>query len=103
MVLAKDASDLGGRAVLVVGRRFHDDRHAARAVAFVDDLLEMLRIDALAGAAFDRTLDVVVRHALRPRHLDHAPEAGIGCWIATADPRRDADLFRELAERSCRV
>ena len=58
----------------------------------------MLRIGALAGAAFDRALDVVVRHALRAGRLDHAAEPGIARRIAATDLRRDADLLRELAE-----
>src|SRR4029077_12806219 len=98
VVLTKNSSDFRGGAVLVIGRRFDDHRHPAGAVAFVNDFLKTLRIDALAGAAFDRPLDVVVRHALRPGHLDHAPEPGIARRIAATDARRNADLFRKLAK-----
>ena len=55
-------------------------------------------VDAFAGAAFDRPLDVVVRHALRAGHLDHASQPGIVRRIAAAYPRRDTDFLRELAE-----
>src|SRR5207248_11218092 len=71
---------------------------AARTVTFITNFLEMLRIDAFARAALDRSLDVVVRHALCPRHFDHAAKAGIARRVAAAKARRDADLFGEFAE-----
>src|SRR6266508_291042 len=71
-MLAENASNLSSGPVLIIGCRFDNDGHAARRVTFVHDLLELLRILALAGAAFDRALDVIVRHTLGARSLDRA-------------------------------
>src|SRR4029079_11595204 len=71
--LREDRADLGRRPVPGVGRRLHEDGHAARAVALVDDLLELLGL-AAAGRLVDRPLDVVGGHVDRSRLLDRAPE-----------------------------
>src|SRR5206468_10609232 len=52
VVLGEDAADFRGGAVLVVRGRFHDQSDAAGAVAFINDLVEMLRLLAFASAAF---------------------------------------------------
>src|SRR6202040_3595634 len=84
VVLGEDASDLGGGAVFVIGGRLHNYRHATRAVTFVNNLIKMRGFVSFAGAAFDRALDVIVRHALCTRRLDRAAQPRIGARIATA-------------------
>ena len=49
--LGEHRADVGGGAVAVVGRRLDEDRHAARAVALVDDLLELLGLTAAGRLA----------------------------------------------------
>src|SRR5690606_3764549 len=61
----------------------------------VTDLL-VARALELAGAALDRALDVVLRHALRLRLLDRETQAGIRCRIAAAAAGPDRDLSSEL-------
>src|ERR1700686_1614869 len=69
MILAEDAPNLGGGAVLIVGRDFDNDRHPARRIALVNDLIEVLRLVPLTCPTLDGALDVIVRHALRRRRL----------------------------------
>src|SRR5262249_43115411 len=95
--LGEDRADLGRGPVAVVGRRLDEDRHAARAVALVDDLLELVRVPA-AGRLVDGPLDVVRRHVHRAGLLDRQPEPVVGVGIAAALARRDADLARDLRE-----
>src|SRR6266576_6036771 len=98
MILAKDAPNLGSGAVLIVGRDFDNDRHPARRIALVNDLIEVLRLVPLAGAALDRALDIIIRHALRTRRLDGAAQAQIAIGIAPAGFRSDGDFLRQFAE-----
>src|SRR5438552_8154932 len=93
IILTENASNLRPGAVLIVGRRFDNDCHASRRVTFVYDLVELLRILALAGASFDRALDVIVRHTLRARGLDCAAQTRVAIRIAAAALRRDGDLL----------
>ncbi len=93
-MLAENAPNLRPCAILVVRCRFDNDSHSARRVTFVYDLVELLCILALASAAFDRTLDVIVRHTLGARSLDRAAQARIAIGIASAALCRDGDLLR---------
>ena len=95
--LGEDRADLGRGPVAVVGLRLDEDRDAARAVALVDDLLELLGL-AAAGRLVDRPLDVVGRHVDRARLLDGEPEPVVRVGVAAALARRDADLARDLRE-----
>ena len=97
-MLGEDAPNLRTGTILIVGRSFDNDRHPAWAVAFIHDLLEVLNVFALAGAAFDGTLDVIVRHALRSRNLDRAAQTRIAIRITPAGFRGDGDFLRQLAE-----
>ena len=92
-MLAENAPNLRPGAILIVGCRFDNDGHAARRVTFVNDFVELLCILALAGAAFDRALNIIVRHALRARSLDRAAQARIAIGIAAAALCRDGDLL----------
>ena len=96
--LREHRADLGGGPVAVVGRRLDEDRHAARAVALVDDLLELLGV-AAAGRLVDRPLDVVGRHVDRAGLLDGQPEPVVRVRIAAALAGRDADLAGDLREQ----
>ena len=82
--LREDAANLSRGAVLVIRRRLHDYRHAAGRVTFINDLVEMGGLHAFAGAPLNRTLDVVVRHALAAGSLDGAAQTG----VAVRDRRR---------------
>src|SRR5262249_48973211 len=98
VVLGKDPSDFRGRSILVIGRSFQNHRYSAWRVTFVNDLLDLFDVGAFASSAFDRALDVVVRHTLRSGSFDHASKTRIAVGISAADARRDADFLRELAK-----
>src|SRR4030095_7920588 len=93
IMLTENASNLSSGPVLIVGGRFDNDCHASRRVTFVHDLVELLRILALAGAACNCTLNVIVRHTLRARSLDRAAQTRIAVGIAPAALCRDGDLL----------
>src|SRR5207249_3827251 len=71
---------------------------AVRAIAFVDDLLERLAIGAGAGAARDRSLDVVLRHRIGARLLDCFLQGEVRGRVGPALTSRDDDRARELRE-----
>ena len=96
--LGEHRANLGRRAIAVVGLGLDEDRHAARAVALVDDLLELLRVTA-AGRLVDRPLDVVGGHVDRARLLDREAQPVVGVGVAAALPRRHADLPGDLGEQ----
>src|ERR671919_290219 len=98
IVFAKNAPDLGGGSVLVISRGFNDHCHPAWSIALVNKLLEVLRVVAFTGAAFDCAVDIIVRHALRPRRLDRAPQTWIAIGIAAAGFSGDGDFLRQFAE-----
>src|SRR5580765_5767215 len=85
--------------VAIVRQRFHDHRDAVRAVAFVYDRLEGLRIGVSARAACDRALDVVLRHGIGARLLDRVLQGEVAGWIGSPLLRRDDDRARELREQ----
>src|SRR6266436_6739325 len=98
IILAKDASNLCGCSVLIVGCGFDDHGDTARRIALVNDLIEVLRLVALARATFDCALNVIVRHALRACHLDRTAQTRVPARIATTCFRGDGDFLRQLAE-----
>src|SRR5438552_4107027 len=98
IILTENASNLRPGAVLIVGRRFDNDCHASRRVTFVYDLVELLPVLTFTRAAFDRALDVIVRHTLRARSLDCAAQTDITIGIASAGLCRDSNLLRQFAE-----
>ncbi len=65
VMFTKNQADLGRSAVLVVRRRLDDNGDAAGPVAFLNNFIDVLRLHAVTGPAFDRALNVAVRHALR--------------------------------------
>ncbi len=96
--LREHRADLGRGPVAVVGLGLDEDRHAARAVALVDDLLELLGL-AAAGRLVDRPLDVVGRHVDRARLLDGEPQPVVGVRVAAALPGSHGDLPGDLGEQ----
>ena len=77
--LGEDGAYVGRRAVAVVGRRLDQDGYAARAVALVDDLLDLLAL-ARPARPLHGPLDVVGRHVHGARLLDGHP---VGPRVAT--------------------
>src|ERR1700686_3855738 len=98
MILAEDAPNLGGGSVLIVGREFDNDRHPARRIALVNDLIEVLELLPLTCPTLDGALDVIVRQALRARRLDGGAQAQVAIRIAPAGFRGDGDFLRQFAE-----
>src|SRR5581483_6247698 len=94
----EDVADLRAGAVAVVRQHLHHDRGAAGAVALVDDALDRSGIPALAGAAVDRALDVVLRHRRVAGLLDGQPECRIRVDVAPAVTRGDRDRAGQLRE-----
>src|SRR5438552_9070187 len=93
IVLTENASNLRPGAVLIIGCRFDNDCHASRRVTFVYDLVELLPILVLAGAAFDRALDVIVRHTLRARSLDRAAQTRVAVRVTATALCCDGNLL----------
>ncbi len=62
-------ADLSDGAIAIVGQGANDDCDAARRVALVRDLVEVVRV-AGARCAFDRPVDVVFGHVLGAGLLD---------------------------------
>ena len=77
--LGEARAHFAGRAVLVVGQHFDDHRDAARPVALVADLVVALGI--AAGRLLDGAVDIVLRHALRPRRENRGAQARVHCRI----------------------
>src|SRR5207245_2236722 len=97
VVLLEDLSDLGDRAVAVVGHSFDEEERARWARAFVEDFF-VGRAFELAGAALDGSVDRVVRHRLTLRVADRFTKARVAGRIAAAHTRGDGELFDELRE-----
>jgi hypothetical protein len=85
-------------AVAVVRERLDEDRHAARAVALVDDGLDRRGVLIGAGALGDGALDVVLRHARFLRLGDGEGERGVAVGVPAAVTRGDGDGAHELGE-----
>src|SRR5829696_625534 len=97
--LGEDVADLRARAIAVVGQRLDQERHAARAVALVDDRLEGVGVGVGAGALGDRALDVVLRHRVFLGLLDRVGQGRVALGVTAALLRRDLDRARELREQ----
>src|SRR5437762_5855511 len=95
VVLSENSADFRPCAIPVVRCSLDHQRDTAWSVAFVNNLSELFAIPALARTAFDRTLDVVVRHALRSRRLDRTAQARISARIASAGFCCDGNLRSE--------
>ena len=91
-------ADVRAGAVAVVGGRLHEQRHAARAVALVEDRLQRLGVGALAGALGDGALDVVLGHRGVLGLLDGQPERRVALGVAAALLGGHRDGARELGE-----
>ena len=90
-------ADVADRAVLVVGQRLDQDRGSARAIAFVDHLLEGLTVGP-ADALGDRPFDVVLGHVRLLRFVDDQSEPRVRVDVAAADPGRGLQLTDQLRE-----
>src|SRR4029453_1753713 len=93
IMLTENASNLRPGAVLIVGGRFDNDCHASWRVTFVHDLVELLAILVLAGAALDCALNIIVWHTLRARSLNRAAQARIAIRITAAALCGDGNLL----------
>ena len=96
-VLGEQVAHVGAGAVAVVGHRLDQQRDAARAVALVEDLLDRVRVGALAGplaiARSMLSLGIEASFAFGSRR-----ERGVRVRVAAALLRRDGDRARELRE-----
>ena len=81
--LVESVAHIGGGAVPVVGKGLHDHGHAAGAVAFVGDVLEVVVV-ALAGRLFDDPVDVVVGDVGSLGLGDGVPQAGVRRGVGAA-------------------
>src|ERR1700677_343473 len=95
--LGKVGADIGRRAVAVVGQGLGDHRDAARAIAFVANLVVILAVaaDRLLHGAFDR----VLRHVLLAGGNDRGAQPRIHRRVGLAEFGGDGDFPRQLAEQ----
>ena len=96
--LDEHRADVGRGPVLVVGLGLDEDGDPARAVALVDDLLELLGV-AAAGRLVDGPLDVVRRHVDGAGLLDGEAQAVVRVRIAATLAGGHGDLARDLGEQ----
>ena len=94
----EDVADLRAGAVAVVGQCLHEDRHAARPVALVDDRLDRGGVGVRARPLCDRALDVLLRHPRVLRLLNRVCERRVAGWITAAVAPGDLDRAGELRE-----
>ena len=95
-MLRERVADLLAGAVPVVGERLDQQRHAARRVPLVLELLVASAVRQLAGPALDRAVDVVVRDGEALRLLHRRRERHVAVDVAAAFARRDLDRAQEL-------
>src|SRR5215472_11222593 len=93
VVLGENSANLRSRAISVIGRSFNNNRHSTGRITLVNNLVELLAIPALARTPFDRALNVVAGHALRPCSLDRAAQTRIAARVATARFCGDGDFL----------
>src|SRR5215472_17190649 len=96
-LLLEDVPDLRSRAVLVVGEDAHEHGDAARPVALVGDLLELLARTA-PRALLDGAPDVVCGHVGGLGRLDGGLEPHVGLGVAAAMLGRHRDFPENLGE-----
>src|SRR4029077_10270387 len=75
-----------------------EDRRPSRAVSLVGDALDRRRVVALARAAVDCTLNVVLGHRGVAGLLHGETEGGVGVDGAAAITCRDRDRARKFGE-----
>src|SRR6185295_4673942 len=80
----------------IIGRGLDEEGDAVRRVAFVEHLLEALRL--LARGALDGRLDLVLRHVDGARVLDDAPQLRVVRRIGAAGAYGDDDLLADARE-----
>src|SRR5208282_3471160 len=76
-------ADLGGGSIAIVGEDFAEHRHAAGAVALVEDFLEVVACQ-FAGTRLDGPLDVVLGDAVGFGVVDGITEAEVLVGVAPA-------------------
>src|SRR6185437_659381 len=89
--------DFAYGAVAIVRRNRNQNRRAARAIAFKEDLVDLAAFE-FAGAAHDRALDIVGGHADGFGRGDGGPQTRIGVGI-TAAPGRDLNFLDQPRKR----
>ena len=97
-MLGKSVPNFRHGAILVVGQAINHDRRTAWPVTFVANLGIVGAIE-LAGTALDRTIDIVLRHALRLGLVDRQAQPRIGGYIAATHACRNRDLTDQLCKQ----
>ena len=96
--LAEDVADVGAGAIAVVGQHVDQQCDAPRGVPLVGDVVVDPAI-ALAGAAFDRTVDGIVGHLRRLRLLHGGAQRRVDFDVTTTAASRHLDLTCQLVEQ----
>src|SRR5215831_13741673 len=96
-VLGEDGAHFAGRAVAVVGERFHDQRHAAGPVALVAHFV-IGRVGIRTRAALDGAIDGVARHVGLARCDNGSTKARVGGGIGRTQARGRGDFANQLGE-----
>jgi len=90
--------DLRHRPVFIVRHDFHDDRRAARSVAFVGKFFIRVCAVTAARAFLDRPFDIVLGHIFFLGRHDRLPQAGIAFYVAAAQTRRQRDFLDDFGK-----
>ncbi len=90
-------TDLGDRAILIIGQAIDHHCGSTRAVSLVADLLVVGSIE-VAGTALDCPIDIVLGHALRFGFIDGEPQPRIGGQVPAASTRGNCDFANQLGK-----
>src|SRR3954466_4906967 len=96
-MLGEGLSQIGNRAVLILGVALNDNCCSARSATLIGELFIIGAFD-LAGTALDGALDVVNRHGDRSSLFHRHPKPRVHSGVATARSRRHNDLATDLGE-----
>ena len=90
-------TNLGDRAIAIIGHRFDQQSDAARAIAFIRDFVVGHALFR-AGAAADGPIDRVVGHVAGLGVENGLAQARVSIRVPAAGARRDRNFLDELGE-----
>ena len=97
--LAEKDTDLGSRAVGIIGVDLDNQGHLVRGISLEHNMVDDRLLPTDPGPFVDRTVDDILGNAFRTRFLKRCKEAGIRGGISTTLPCGDGAFPDELARR----
>ena len=97
--LAEKDTDLGSRAVGIIGVDLDNQGHLVRGISLEHNVVDNRFLSTDPGAFVDCTVDDILGNAFRTRFFKRCKEAGIRGGVRTTLPCGDGDFADELARR----